>query len=82
MVAIALTGLRPDQHAGVELYAAGGGLPVFGGPGAAALAPYPVRELRSGEALPFGDVPLVAAASMRTDPGAVDYLLPGGRRLP
>lgn len=82
LVGIALTGLRADQHAGVELYAAGGGLPVVGGPGAAGLAPYPVLELEPGEAVPFGDVAMRAAATGRADPGATDYLLPGDRRLP
>jgi 8-oxo-dGTP pyrophosphatase MutT (NUDIX family) len=81
LVAIALTGLRPDQHAGVELYAAGGGLPVFAGPGAAGHAPYPVTELRPGDPLPLGDVALTAETSRRVDPGAVDYRLPC-RRLP
>ncbi len=82
LVAIVLTGLRPDQHAGVELYAADGGLPVVGGAGAAGLAPYPIRELQPGEVVPFGDTPLVAAASRRADPGAVDYWTPVGLRLP
>ena len=82
LVGIALTGLRPDQHAGVELYAAGGGLPVVAGHDADGLAPYPVVELAAGETVPFGDVPMVVAAAPRTEPGAADYLLPGGRRLP
>jgi 8-oxo-dGTP pyrophosphatase MutT (NUDIX family) len=82
LVGIALTGLRPEQHAGVELYAAGGGLPVVAGAGAAATAPYPVRELLPGEAIPFGDMPMVGAAPERVEPGALAYRLPDMRRLP
>ena len=82
LVGIVLTGLRPDQHAGVELYAAGSGLSVVGGPRAASLAPYQIRELAPGEAVPFGDVRLLASRSDRDDPSPLDYRLPGDRRLP
>ena len=82
LVGIALTGLRPEEHAGVELYAAGGGLPVVAGPGAGPATPYPVTELAPGQAVPFGDVPMSAIAADRGNPGAIDYLLPGNRRLP
>lgn len=82
LVGIALTGLLPEQQAGVELYAAGGGLPVVGGSGAAALAPYPVRELDAGAVVPFGDVGMALSASGRQGPGTADYRLPGNRRLP
>ncbi|MBI3745027.1 MAG: hypothetical protein HY264_00590, partial [Chloroflexi bacterium] len=82
LVGIAITGLRPEQHAGVEFHAAGGGLPVVGGPGAARLAPYPVLELAPGAAAPFGDVALTAAAAPGPEAGAIDYLLPEERRLP
>ncbi len=81
LVGIALTGLRPEQHAGVELYAAGGGLPVAAGPGAARLTPYPPIEVKPGEPVPFGDVPMRAVAAERADPAALAYLLPGNRRL-
>jgi 8-oxo-dGTP pyrophosphatase MutT (NUDIX family) len=81
LVGIALTGLRPEEHAGVELYAAGGGLPVVAGPGAARLTPYPVIEVEPGEPIPLGDVPMRAVAADRRDPGALGYLLPGNRRL-
>ena len=44
--------------------------------------PYPVTELAPGQAVPFGDVPMSAIAADRGNPGAIDYLLPGNRRLP
>ena len=82
IVGIALTGMGPSRQAGVELYAAGGGLPVVGGPGAAALAPYPVQELHPGDRVPFGDVAITAMRADRPESGAIDYRLPGNRRLP
>lgn len=82
LVGIALTGLRPEQHAGVELYAAGQGLPVVSGPGGSRLVPYPVLEVEPGQPVPFGDIPMVGVAGPIDDPGAVAYRLPGGRRLP
>jgi 8-oxo-dGTP pyrophosphatase MutT (NUDIX family) len=82
IVGIALTGLGPAQQAGVELYAAGGGVPVVAGPGAAALAPYPVQELHPGDRVPFGDLAMTATRADRADAGATDYRLPGNRRLP
>jgi 8-oxo-dGTP pyrophosphatase MutT (NUDIX family) len=60
VVAVAVTDLEPRHHAGVEIYAAGMSLPVVAGRGAADLAPYPVTELDDGEAVPYGDVPMVA----------------------
>ena len=82
LVGIALTGLRPDRHAGVELYAADGGLPVVGAVGAGALVPYPITELAPGDDVPFGDLRMIAEPSERHEPGAIDYRLPGDRRLP
>ena len=60
LVGVAITDLEPQHHAGVEMFAAGLGLPVVGPAGAAALAPYPVVELHDGAAVSFGDVALVA----------------------
>jgi hypothetical protein len=60
IVGVALTSLDPMRHAGVEIFAAGHGLPVVAGPGASNLAPYPLMELRPGESVPFGDVVLTA----------------------
>jgi 8-oxo-dGTP pyrophosphatase MutT (NUDIX family) len=60
IVAVAITDLEPVHHAGVEMFAAGLALPVVGGPGTARLAPYPIFELGDDEAVPFGDVRLVA----------------------
>jgi hypothetical protein len=57
---VAVTDLDPLHHAGVEMFAAGLGLPVVAGPGASRLATYPVTQLRDGQLVPFGDVPLVA----------------------
>jgi len=79
IVAVAITDLDPFHHAGVEMFAAGLALPVIGGRGTARLAPYPVSELGDGEAVPFGDVRLVA----RLDPGpgrrpeALRFTMPG-----
>ena len=80
LVGIALTGRRPDQHAGVELYAAGRGLPVVGGSGGA--APYPMLVIRPGDPVSLGDVRFFADVPDRAGPGAIDYRLPDGRRLP
>jgi ADP-ribose pyrophosphatase YjhB (NUDIX family) len=81
LAGVAITDLRPEHHAGVEMFAAGLGLPVAGGIGSA-VAPYPVTELDDGERLPFGDVLLVArrgvGAGPRRWPGAVSFESPGG----
>ena len=62
LVGVAITDLLPAHHAGVEMLAAGLGLPVVAGPTASRIAPYPVIELRGGEPVPFGDVSLTARA--------------------
>ncbi len=80
IVGVALTGIAPEYAAGVELYAAGRGLPVVGGPGGS--TPYPRITLQPGEAVPFGDVPLVADAPDDIEAGSLAYRLPDGRRLP
>jgi hypothetical protein len=79
IVAVAITDLEPAHHAGVEMFAAGLALPVVGGPGTARLAPYPISELGDDEALPFGDVRLVARLDRRsgTRPEAVRFSGPG-----
>jgi len=66
--------LESDRHAGVELFARGMGLPVAGPPGADAIAPYPVIDLRDGDTLPFGDAGLFVEA-LRPE-----ALQPGGSR--
>jgi 8-oxo-dGTP pyrophosphatase MutT (NUDIX family) len=87
LVGVAIRGLRPERHAGVEMFAAGLGLPVVGGPGSTA-APYPVTELEDGARVPFGDVPLVArvVASRPTTgrrwPGTIELDGPTGRLAP
>jgi 8-oxo-dGTP pyrophosphatase MutT (NUDIX family) len=73
VVAVAITDLDPRHHAGVEMFAAAMALPVVAGPGAARLAPYPVSELADGEAVPYGDVPLVARHVAGRRPEAVRY---------
>jgi hypothetical protein len=83
LAGVAVRDLRPERHAGVEMFAAGLGLPVVGGPGAA-VAPYPITELADGEHVPVGDVALVARNPATTDgsgrwPGAVSFEGPGGR---
>jgi 8-oxo-dGTP pyrophosphatase MutT (NUDIX family) len=69
LVAVAITDLLPAHHAGVEMLAAGLGLPVVAGRSASELAPYPVIELRDGDAVPFGDVPLTARTARLASPG-------------
>lgn len=79
LVGIALTGWRPEQRSGVELYAAGRDLPVAGAAGG--LAPHPFMALLPGDRVPFGDVPLIAEDQGHGGPGALAYRLPDGRRL-
>lgn len=68
LVGVAITDLMPAHHAGVEMLAAGLGLPVVAGPTASRIAPYPVTQLGIGQRLPFGDVPLTARAAHSTLP--------------
>jgi hypothetical protein len=79
IVGVAITDLDPVHHAGVEMFAAGLALPVVGGPGTARLAPYPVSELGDDEAVPFGDVRLVARLDRRPGrrPEALRFNGPG-----
>jgi glyoxylase-like metal-dependent hydrolase (beta-lactamase superfamily II) len=56
---VLVSDLEPDRHAGVELFARGLGLPVAGPPGADAIAPYAITDLRAGEPVPIGDAGLV-----------------------
>ena len=74
IVGVAVTDLEPVHHAGVEMFAAGLGLPVVAGVGASDIVPYPVTELRPGDRVPFGDVELVAAAGERPRPESLRYL--------
>ena len=60
LAGVAITDLRPAHHAGVEMLAAGLGLPVAAGRTASGVAPYPVIELGDDQRVPFGDVPLTA----------------------
>ena len=80
IVGVALTGIAPDQAAGVELYAAGRGIPIAGGAGGS--TPYPRIALAPGDAVPFGDVGLVGDPQEGTAAGSLAYRLPDGRRLP
>lgn len=66
VVGVAVSDLDPTHHAGVEMWATGYGLPVVGGPGASGIAPYPITELRDGEAIPFGDVRVVVRRAEQT----------------
>ena len=80
IVGVALTGIAPERAAGVELYAAGRGLPVAGGHGGS--TPYPRIALAPGDAVPFGDAGLVGDPLEGTAAGSLAYRLPDGRRLP
>jgi glyoxylase-like metal-dependent hydrolase (beta-lactamase superfamily II) len=68
LAAVLVTGLEPERHAGVELFATGLGLPVAGPPGAAGRVPYAITELGSGT-VPFGDAPIAVEA---IDPGRLE----------
>ena len=63
LAGVAITDLLPAHHAGVEMLAAGLGLPVVAGRTASGIAPYPVIELGDDQRVPFGDVPLKARTS-------------------
>jgi 8-oxo-dGTP pyrophosphatase MutT (NUDIX family) len=75
LVGVAVTDLDPAHHAGVEMFAAGLGLRVVAGRGAAELAPYPLTELGDGEDVGVGDVPLVSRSpgSTRRRPETLRY---------
>ena len=68
LAGVAITDLLPAHHAGVEMLAAGLGLPVVAGPTAHRIAPYPVTEVGDGQRLPFGDVPLTARIARSAPP--------------
>lgn len=63
LVAVVVTDLAPERHAGVEMLAHGLDLPVFGPAEVAARAPYPVAVLGAGARIPFGDVPITLASA-------------------
>jgi len=73
VVAVAITDLAPRHHAGVEMFAAALALPVVAGPGAGRFAPYPLTELGDGEAVPYGDVTLVARFAQDGRPEGLRY---------
>jgi glyoxylase-like metal-dependent hydrolase (beta-lactamase superfamily II)/8-oxo-dGTP pyrophosphatase MutT (NUDIX family) len=60
---IVLTSPEPDHAAGAEALAGRIDVPVFAGVGAARWLPYDVRELRDGDIVPVGDMPLTAIAT-------------------
>lgn len=62
LAGVVVTGLEPERHAGVELFATGLGLRVAGPPGSNGLVPYPIVELESGP-VPFGDAAFIVDAS-------------------
>ena len=68
LVCVAITDLLPAHHAGVEMLAAGLGLPVVAGPTASGVPPYPVIEVGDGQRVPFGDVPLTAWTAQTASP--------------
>jgi 8-oxo-dGTP pyrophosphatase MutT (NUDIX family) len=55
LAGVVVTSLAPERHAGVEMLAHGLGLPVAAAAGTVDWAPYPVVDVASGEALPFGE---------------------------
>lgn len=58
LAGVVVRDLEPEQHAGVEMFAHGLGLPVCVPSALVGSAPYPAIGLAPGEQLPFGDVPI------------------------
>lgn len=66
LVGVAISGLDPQRHAGVEMFAHGLDLPVASPDGLPMTPPYPVQPLGLGDEPPFGDVdwrPLVVGGA-------------------
>ena len=60
IAAIAITHADADHAAGAEALSLRLGIPLFGGPGAGRDLPADVTELRDGDRVPAGDLPLLA----------------------
>ncbi len=58
--AVVITHADPDHAAGAEALALRLDVPVFGGPGAGRDLPADIAEVRDGDAIPAGDIPIVA----------------------
>ena len=78
IVAIALTHAEPDHAAGAEGLALRLDIPIHAGPGAGRELSYQVRELRDGERLPAGDVPIDVIETPGPRPDHVAFALEGG----
>ena len=73
--AIALTHIDPDHAGGAEALALILGIPVFAGPGAGRLLPYPVDELSDLQQVGVGDVPLRAVHAPGPRPDHLAFLV-------
>lgn len=81
IVAIALTQVDPDHAAGTEALVEMLGVPVFAGPGGGQALPYPVNELRDGDVVPLGDLPLHAVSTPGPSPDHLAFLVDDARGL-
>ena len=78
IVAIALTHAEPDHGAGAEGLALRLDIHIYAGPGAGQELSYDVRELRDGERVPAGDVPVDVIETPGPRPDHVAFALEGG----
>jgi glyoxylase-like metal-dependent hydrolase (beta-lactamase superfamily II)/8-oxo-dGTP pyrophosphatase MutT (NUDIX family) len=81
IVAIALTHVDADHAAGAEAVAEQLGIPVFVGPGGGRHLPYETRELRDGEVVELGDVPLRVVGTPGPRPDHVAYVVGEGHAV-
>ena len=78
IMAIALTHADPDHAAGAEAIAEPLGIPVLVGPGGGRHLPYETREVRDGEMVELGDVPLQVVATPGPRPDHLAFVVGEG----
>lgn len=78
IVAVALTHVDPDHAAGAEALAEPLGIPILAGPGGGRYLPFETRELRDGEVVDMGDVPLRVVATPGPRPDHVAFVVGEG----
>jgi glyoxylase-like metal-dependent hydrolase (beta-lactamase superfamily II) len=75
---VAITHADPDHHGGAEAIAMTLEVPIFAGPGAAAVVPYDLTELVDGWRIPAGDIELTAFETPGHRPDHLSYVSPDG----
>jgi glyoxylase-like metal-dependent hydrolase (beta-lactamase superfamily II) len=78
IVAIALTSVDPDHHAGAEALAERLGVPVFAGPGAQRRLPYVIEEVADDQIIEHGDALLRVLAAPGLGPEHVALVVGDG----